>query len=461
MAPSLIQSKSGTITSGTSLTITLTSPTTAGNCLLVAVGATRSTTNPAVTGITLGGSAGNFAIAKGQNTAGDADAEIWVDPNCAGSQTSVVITFSAGSGTGQGNAAWVMEWSGLVTSAATDKTNGGSNTNGTFSSGATGTLTQASEVIIGCVMTFATGGTISAPGAPWTELGSLTAGTNNSFAAGWQVVSATTTQTYNGTVSGSGQVWASVVATFKASTSATGTAAVALGGLRFAGSGSVAGGNLALGGLRFAGVGAQKFTGTGTLRLGGLGFAGSQTTVAPVIPTEPAGVIATSRDLNGWANAAQFFTGSFRGTQPMFILMASAAQALTTSFTAVTYSATGAVFKDNNGAWSSSNPSRMTVRTAGFYSVAWSVSAASGAGHLQCYAQVTTTAANPFNPSTTLKFQESNHAATTNIVVTSSGGLVPFYLAVGDYIEVYALVGTAENTSLTLAPQLSGEWVSS
>jgi hypothetical protein len=102
----------------------------------------------------------------------------------------------------------------------------------------------------------------------------------------------------------------------------------------------------------------------------------------------------------------------------------------------------------------------MTAMTPGFYTIAWSVSAASGAGHLQCYAQVTTTSANPFNPSTTMKFQASNHAATTNVVVTSSGGLVPIHLFPGDYVEVYALVGSAVSTSLTFAPQLTGEWVS-
>jgi len=73
---------------------------------------------------------------------------------------------------------------------------------------------------------------------------------------------------------------------------------------------------------------------------------------------------------------------------------------------------------------------------------------------------VTTSAANPYNPSTTLQFQHSNRAATTALVATSSGGLVPIYLVPGDYIEVYAKVGTAVSTSTAAFPQFSGEWVS-
>lgn len=458
MAPTLVQSKSGTATSGTSLTITLTSSTTAHNCLVVNFGSTASTTNPNVSGITIGGSADHFTRARQNNAAAVANADIWVDRDCVGGQTSVVVTFSAGTGTGIGIGCWVEEWSGVDTSSPVDAVNGATGTSTTWSSGSTGTLAQASEVVTGCVFAFST--TLTTPAAPWTELGTLTAGTNNRFAAGWQVVSATTAQTFNSTTTGTSD-WAAVVVTLKASTSVTGTGGLTLGGLGFAAAGSIASGKLTLGGLRFAGTGAQKFTGTGGLALGGLGFTGGQTTVVPAVPTEPAGVIATSKDLNGWANAATFFLGSSRGTQPMFFLQAATTQALTTSFTAVNYSASAPVFKDNNGAWSSGNPSRVTIMTPGFYTISYSVSAASGAAHLQCYAQVTTGAANPFNPSTTLKFQESNRAATTNVVVSSSSGLVPIYLASLDYLEVYALVGTAENTSLTFAPQLTGEWVSS
>src|SRR5580692_6602601 len=108
----LVQSKSGSATSGTTITVTLTSNTTAGNCLVVCAGDYAGTFPATVTGITLGGSAGNFTLGESKNTSAEPDAEIWADPNCAGGQTSVVVTFSA---TVTDAAVWVMEWSGVVT----------------------------------------------------------------------------------------------------------------------------------------------------------------------------------------------------------------------------------------------------------------------------------------------------------------------------------------------------------
>lgn len=216
--PSLVQSKSGTITSGTTLTITLNSPTGAGNCLIVGVGAGQGTTNPTVSGITLGGAAGNFAAGKAVNNNSDEACEIWVDQNCAGGQTSVVITFNAGSGSGQGNAAWVMEWTGIVPASPVDKTNGATTFNASWSSGATGTLTQPSELIVGAVAIFgSSSNTITGPSAPWTNLAQVNAGaaaTGAALMVGYQAVTATTTQLYSGTDSG-GSAYGAVIVTLK------------------------------------------------------------------------------------------------------------------------------------------------------------------------------------------------------------------------------------------------------
>ena len=220
MSPSLVQSKSATGTTGTSVTVTLTSNTGAGNCLVVCVGATQATTNPTVSGITLGGSAGNFALAKAVNTNGTAvDCEVWADPNCAGGQTSVVVSFNAGSGSGLGYVVWVMEWSGIVTSSPVDKTNGQApGASASWSSLSSGTLSQASELVIGAIAQSAgSNSTITGPGAPWTNLAQVNAGIDVGLMAGYQVVSATTAQTYNGTQSLSGAGYGAVIATFKAS----------------------------------------------------------------------------------------------------------------------------------------------------------------------------------------------------------------------------------------------------
>jgi hypothetical protein len=201
MAISLVQSKSATGTSGTSLTITLSSATTAGNCLIVVLGAQEATDNPQITGITLGGSAGNFASANTAYNNSNVNSAIWIDPNCAGGQTSIVITMGSGSGGTPLTAAYALEFSGVATASPLDKAPTGQNGSASsWSSGSTGTLSQSSEVAIGVVFTDSSG--ITSPGSPWTELGTLTTGSSR-LAAAYQIVSATTALTYNGTTSSS------------------------------------------------------------------------------------------------------------------------------------------------------------------------------------------------------------------------------------------------------------------
>ena len=180
----------------------------------------------------------------------------------------------------------------------------------------------------------------------------------------------------------------------------------------------------------------------------------------PTIPGETAGTISASADLNDWAGACTFLLGSASGTQPVFLLMASTTQALTGTFAAVNYSNTAALFKDNDGGWAAGSPSKYTIQTAGYWHIEWSVSAASSANNIECYAQVTTSASNPYNPSTTVKFQHSNRPATTAVVVASAAGLVAIYLYPNDFIQVFATVGVNVNTSSTFYPQFSGQWVS-
>jgi hypothetical protein len=220
--PSLVQSKSATGTSATSITVTLNSPTTAGNCLIVALGADDGTANEQISGITLGGSAGNFAVANTAYNDGFLNAAIWADPNCAGGQTTLVISLTHGNNSVPAIAAWVMEWSGLAATSVVDKAPAGVNTSGTtWSSGSTGTLSQASEVAVGVVYGAISG--LSTPGSPWTELGTLTAtnGANTALlGAGYQVTSATTAVTYNGTFSPS-RFFGTCIATFKAASGGT------------------------------------------------------------------------------------------------------------------------------------------------------------------------------------------------------------------------------------------------
>ena len=120
----LVQSKQGHSTTSP-LAITLDAPTTAGNGLIVVAGHTGSSNNGTVSGITLGGAAGNFASAatSGSASANAAVMDCWLDLNCAGGQTAISIAFTGASGTTDFYAA-VYERADLPAVSASDKSSG-------------------------------------------------------------------------------------------------------------------------------------------------------------------------------------------------------------------------------------------------------------------------------------------------------------------------------------------------
>lgn len=216
----LVQSQPGS-GSGSSLTVTLGSATSPGNCLIVCTETYSSLTAPGVTGVTLGGSAGNFAsaVTKSVSSTNGVMGAIWADPGCAGGQTSVVISYSASAVL---SFAWVMEWSGLATASVVDKTISGATTNGTsWSSGSSGTLTNSSELVVGMVASSSTSTTtLVVPGSPWTELAKqsgTSAGIGAVLGVGYQLVTSTSALTYNGTDS-TGNQSACLASFFEAST---------------------------------------------------------------------------------------------------------------------------------------------------------------------------------------------------------------------------------------------------
>jgi len=226
--PLLVQSATNT-GSGSSISVTLGAGTTAGNCLAVAAG-TENSTSRTISAVKLGGVADNFAAAKSQAQAGTEDTvcAIWTDQDCAGSQTAVAVTLSGSATT---SAAAAEEWSGILTSGAVDKTNGTGTTTTSWSSGASGTLSQASEAVLGATYC-ATGAalTITGPGSPWTNLTQVGGASGGGLLAGYQVVSATTSLTYSGTQNGTSfESNASVIVTLEAaSTNVTGTLGMAM-----------------------------------------------------------------------------------------------------------------------------------------------------------------------------------------------------------------------------------------
>ena len=177
------------------VTVTLGANTTAGNCLVVCIGMGSGGAHATVSSVTLGGSSAGWSqlAAVGDLTTGAEQLAVWVDPNCAGGQTSVVVTLSGASVT----LAQVFEFSGVAASSVLDQSvtfDSGAGTNSTFSV-TSGTTTQPSEVAVGCVYGFNT--TITGPSSPWVNETTVTS-TTRTLQAGYDILSSTGTVTYSG-----------------------------------------------------------------------------------------------------------------------------------------------------------------------------------------------------------------------------------------------------------------------
>ena len=190
----------------TSLTVTLGSSTTPGNCLIVCLSAlTEGGGAPTVTSVHLGGVVDNFAVAKSNSGGSSGIVAIYTDQNLQVSSTLVAIVVSGASSIN----ASVFEWSGIKASGAVDKTNAGTtSSSSSFSSGSSGTLTQALEVAFGVTGIFSSGAdTINGPASPWINTTQITSndpvlGFPYDQMSGYQSVSATTALTYSGTNTG-------------------------------------------------------------------------------------------------------------------------------------------------------------------------------------------------------------------------------------------------------------------
>lgn len=203
----------------TTLTVTLTSPTQAGNRLIVAAGATAGTGG--ITGITLGGVADNWQsdahLHQGTGTAEDVD--VWSDPNCAGGQTVIVLSYPTGA---SHSACDVWEVSGLATSLPADKSSTGSvsSAGSAFDSGATATTSQAAEFWVGAVVDIgASNPAITGPATPWANSSQVNIGGLGSYLAGQQITAATGAADYSGSFSPNA-TYAAAVVTYKGASSA-------------------------------------------------------------------------------------------------------------------------------------------------------------------------------------------------------------------------------------------------
>jgi len=193
---------------GTSITVTLGQPTTAGQCLVVLV-YTAASTNGAVSGVTLGGSPGNFAAEASKGTGGDhAIVTCWSNPSCAGGQTAIDISTSGSSGT-QTILAWAFEMYGMLAAGPLldqQATLSSAGFVGSWALGPTAVTSQASEAwfaIAGGNVAGGTPGTYTGPASPWVnqpQQGVAGGSFSGGAVCGYQAVSAAAAASYNGTV---------------------------------------------------------------------------------------------------------------------------------------------------------------------------------------------------------------------------------------------------------------------
>ena len=217
MAISVVQSKMVADAASGSFT----TPTQAGNTVVVVVGTgNASNVTQTITGITLGGSAGNFAQAEATQSAfqsgtGTATVMIWGDPNCAGGQTAIAISgtnLNLGAATGNG---WVAyEIAGLLSTSTlsvmldTAHTHNSGITGTAVSTGTTGTTTQANAIALGVLISFVT---LSGFTGSFTTT-QINDGSGTFGSGAEQILSSTGTQSYGATAASS-TVWAGAVVT--------------------------------------------------------------------------------------------------------------------------------------------------------------------------------------------------------------------------------------------------------
>ena len=221
MAIAFVQQGSNTTAAAATVTVTLGQNTTAGNCLVVCTALGNSSQQQTVSSVTLGGAAGNFAqlAAVGNLVTGAEQLAAWADPNCAGGQTAVAVTWSGGLAV----MVYVFEFSGIVASSPLDQSvtfDSGGGSNSTFSV-TTGTLAQATEVAVGCAYGY--NQTVTGPNSPWVNEATITSGPRD-LQASYNIVNATTAVTYSGSFGAStfnGQILVTLKGTVSAGPAGT------------------------------------------------------------------------------------------------------------------------------------------------------------------------------------------------------------------------------------------------
>jgi hypothetical protein len=187
---SIVQSVHGTGTG-----ISFGTATTAGNCVIVLLGDHGATSAPSVTGVTLGGLAGNFAALATavKATSPFQFATAWADPSCAGGQTAIAVTES----NGNAPVIYAFEVAGLAAASVLDQSSTATLAGTSWSSGSTPATAQAAELWIG-LAAYAANTTLTGPGGAWSNTVQNNSTTVHAI-AGTQITASTGAAVYSGT----------------------------------------------------------------------------------------------------------------------------------------------------------------------------------------------------------------------------------------------------------------------
>lgn len=208
MSAALVQSKASAPGSvSTAQNLTFDSPTTSGHLIEVTVVLRQDATGGRTIAVTDSqGNTYSTAVTSGPSTAFSRQTIKFYVANCVGGASHQITVTPSGTVT---LAFLIDEWSGLETTSPLDKTATGSNTGTSVTTGSTGTLAQADELVTCGVGTPGVAHTLT-PGSGWTADPATATGVSNEY----KVVSATTAVSGVATL-GASITWNAALATYK------------------------------------------------------------------------------------------------------------------------------------------------------------------------------------------------------------------------------------------------------
>lgn len=164
----------------------------------------------------------------------------------------------------------------------------------------------------------------------------------------------------------------------------------------------------------------------------------------PATPTQYAGTVAASADMNSLSASAAFVAG------PPFVIIqtsTTATQNVGTAAAALTWSL---ALRNNDTNWASGAPTILTINTQGLYECRYQIALAFVASAvMRAYIQVVTGTNNPVGSGVTTTYWSTQTASVLSGVVSAcvGGGVIPVELYPGDQVSIMAFSTVATTTT--------------